>query len=375
MSYPSEDECTTLRTGSELDTLVYRKRDRRRAALPEPRPPRDSLDSVVLETVTLVMRREPEEETVALGPRPRRRRWPSLPAPAWVGLALVFVLALAYGLGGARATASTAMAGITPRWSSPAAAGPSHSTAALDAVDRSAATRQPAHLVLLFHATEQVAPLYRRALQDRVDGAELHIVNSPFGVRARAYRHLMAYIGVRYRSSYLDGVAWHVGAKPLAHYDTITVASFSAGYAAVRELLGEPESAELIDAVVAIDSWHTELDREGRPRSDQLQSLARFAQRAARGPELCWIRHSDVKVDRRTAHPFASTTEVAHELRRLAGLPSGPGDGWQGGLRISAVDLRADDHAEHVAALTVWGDDWLADAVAALLERRTKLGG
>lgn len=234
----------------------------------------------------------------------------------------------------------------------------------------SASTSAGRHLVFLLHATAVVRPIYEQALERRVGGVELHFVNSPFGVFASGYRHLMAHLQAKYRTDYLDALAQHVGAGPLASYDTITVASFSAGYAGVRAMLEEPESAELIDAVVGIDSWHTEFDGDGTARDSQLSALARFAVLATTEARVCWLRHTDVAVPRRGPREFASTSQVAAELRRLTELPAAGDDVSRGGLRISAVDLHRDHHLEHSVALWGWGGDWLADAVAALVERR-----
>jgi hypothetical protein len=358
-----DDDCTTVGFEAELDTLVYQ--------------PPGSLRSVVLDTITQVMR--PRIERTLL----KRLGFSSFASRqvARCGVAALVAAFLVVVVGAAFWSTAPALvaahAGLVSRATCgvgtqdlPAKLSSQHQERAADV----AAEPRPArHLVFLVHATEQIEGLYRRALAERVPGAELHIVNSPFGVRASSYRHLMAYLRVRYRAGYLDALVRHAGADSLAHYDTITVASFSAGYAAVREMLDEPESAELIDAVVAIDSWHAEFDRDGSARDSQLAGLARFARQAATGPRLCWFRHTDVKVDKRAPYVFASTTEVASELRRLTGLPRTGSEVWEGGLRISAVNERADDFAEHVAALTVWGDDWLADAVAALLERRAEL--
>lgn len=228
------------------------------------------------------------------------------------------------------------------------------------------------HLVLLFHASSEVRPIYEHTLQRRVAGAELYLVNSPYGVFSHAYQQLMVALRSRYQTSYLDAAARHAGANPLGSYDTITVASFSAGYAAVRLMLDEPTSAERIDAVVAIDSWHGRFDTDGTARDSQLRGLVSFARRAMTGPRICWYGHTDVSVPKRGDNVFASTSEIATELRRLTGLSLYGDDVSVGGWRIASVDLHADDHAEHVAALTVWGDDWLADAIATLIERRAR---
>ena len=241
------------------------------------------------------------------------------------------------------------------------------------------------HLAILLHADTSVANAYRRALSQRVDAAvDFRIVNSPHSGLSAAYYALAAELRQR-SGSLLDALAARAEAEPLDSYHSVTIASFSAGYALVKKLLAERESARRINAIVAIDSFHTPLERDRSAMDSELAGLVAYGLRAREGDALLWFAHTDVRTPQQGAGAFASTTQVAAELRRLTNLSHAAGarrGTWHagaravgdflelGGLRVAAVDLHARDHSEHVAALSDWGDEWLRDAVATMLSMR-----
>lgn len=228
-------------------------------------------------------------------------------------------------------------------------------------------------LVLLAHADPSVAPKYIDALRAVGLGADADFVlvnNFVPGKLSSAYYDLAAQC--RRGDSILDGVIerFHPP-RPLASYGVVVVASFSAGYALWSRVLALPRDASRIDAVVGIDSWHAGFDADHTASDAQLAPLLAFALSAREGPRVCWLGHSDVETPQkdyrdasgRLVSAYASTTQVARELERLAG-------GTGGGFRIDAYDVDKDQTKEHGHALTVWGPAWLAAAVQEAINRK-----
>ena len=235
------------------------------------------------------------------------------------------------------------------------------------------------HLVILVHADPSVAPRYLRSLEDKLDEpVDLVLVNA--GGFSSAYVRLAEKLRrlakqSSNRCALLAELVRYAGApRTLEGYETVTLASFSAGYALVRAVLADAPSSERLDGVVAIDSWHAGLEADGTARDSQLGGLVRFGLLAKEGPRVCWLAHTDVRTPQTGPVAFASTSQVATEVRRLTGLPGAGEDVSAGGLRVRAEDRYRSDHDEHVAALTEWGAPWLADAAVELLDRRDRLG-
>jgi hypothetical protein len=133
-------------------------------------------------------------------------------------------------------------------------------------------------------------------------------------------------------------------------YSTLTLITYSAGYALARAILAGADDSDALDAFVAIDSIHADLV-DGVADAEQLAGFVAFAERAKAGSKTFWLGHSDV----RTAG-YASTTQVA---ARLVELASGEG----GGFVVRAFDVRGPDPAEHRAALTEWGPGFVAGSL------------
>jgi len=132
----------------------------------------------------------------------------------------------------------------------------------------------------------------------------------------------------------------------------VGLASYSAGYGATREALKEEEHG--VQLVVSIDSFYAGEDRDGTASDKDLEGLVRFAKRAREGDGVLWLGHGDVEV-----HGYASTGQVAEELKRLAGEP-------QAGYYSQAFNVAQSAGAEHALALTKWGPGFLAEAVKEL---------
>lgn len=144
--------------------------------------------------------------------------------------------------------------------------------------------------------------------------------------------------------------------EPEEAYATLTLVTYSAGYALAREILAGAEDREALDAYVAIDSIHADLV-DGVADTAQLAGFADFAEQAKDGDKTFWLGHSDVR-----AAGYASTTQVAAKMLELV-------DGEGGGFVVRAFNVRAQDASEHRAALTAWGPCFVAEALFSRLFR------
>lgn len=150
---------------------------------------------------------------------------------------------------------------------------------------------------------------------------------------------------------------------------TRSLIAFSAGYGAIREIIGPTENRKDIDAIVLLDALHAGLDPDGTARDSQLIAFAGYATRAKHHDgSLLWVAHTDVPT-----YGYASTTDSAEELVRLA-----HGEGGQ--FQVHAFDREPPQRAkaEHAGALTKWGPGYVAEALvphlgALALRRPTRL--
>jgi hypothetical protein len=114
--------------------------------------------------------------------------------------------------------------------------------------------------------------------------------------------------------------------------DRITLAGFSAGHGAIRQILRDPRHFGRVDAVLLLDGMHTSYVPEGRVLADggaldttNLTAFAAFARAAAEGKKRFVVTHSEI-----FPGTFASTTETADWLvsrvpvRRVPVLRWGP---------------------------------------------------
>ena len=152
-----------------------------------------------------------------------------------------------------------------------------------------------------------------------------------------------------------------------ARRGSIALSSFSAGYGAVRAILGHAEHAAIINTVILADSLHASYRGDpSAPRTadlpvdeTSLEPFLRFAEDATAGRKRLWVSHSEV-------YPgtYASTTETADALLRRVQVPrrpllrAGPGGMQQlsemrrGGLYIAGfAGNSAPDHMDHLYAL------------------------
>lgn len=107
----------------------------------------------------------------------------------------------------------------------------------------------------------------------------------------------------------------------------LTIASFSAGYAAVRELLKHDRWHQQIDGLLFLDSIYAGYvsDTDRRPQPKQMEGFIRFAQHAALGHKRMIVIHN-----RLMPGSYASTSETADAI-------------------LAALDLNAQPHEETLA--------------------------
>jgi hypothetical protein len=107
----------------------------------------------------------------------------------------------------------------------------------------------------------------------------------------------------------------------------LTIASFSAGYAAVRELLKHDRWHHQIQGLLFLDSIYagyvSEPDRQ--PQPEQMEGFIRFARQAALGHKRMIVIHN-----RLMPGSYASTSETADAI-------------------LAAIDLTAQPHEETLA--------------------------
>jgi hypothetical protein len=83
--------------------------------------------------------------------------------------------------------------------------------------------------------------------------------------------------------------------------------SFSAGYAAIREILKHPIYYDTIDALVLADGLHTNSD--SLKMKEQMADFVRFARDAVAGRKIMIITHSSIETE-----GYQSTTQTAQYL-------------------------------------------------------------
>lgn len=215
------------------------------------------------------------------------------------------------------------------------------------------------HLAILCHATPQVRDVYQAALDATGLEVEFALCNSPHKGLSAAYTRLAKEVEANeVGPTMVHKLCSYLGLRSPEQWESITLASFSAGYGLVREVLSEQASHHELTAVVGIDSWHSGFDPDGTAKDSQLGGLVQFMLAAKEGEKACWLGHSDVQT-----YSYASTTQVANEVRRLAGLENHSEP--QKGARIRGFDVAVNPGTEHSRALTQWGPRWLAGAVKA----------
>lgn len=214
-------------------------------------------------------------------------------------------------------------------------------------------------LILFIHADPAVGPTYRKAL------APIGDFDMPI-VYLGGYSNAYSEGGRRFRGAdgrVLPQLVARYAPRHLDNYDQVALITFSAGYAMAREVLQHPKDREALSALVMLDSLHAGFDPDHTASDGQLSHFVEFAKRAQQGGCLFWLGHTDVTTPQTGPGAFASTTQAANELVRLAGPPSGK-------FLVRAYDLEKDPLVEHRRVLAdqgpehhAWGPDFCAEAL------------
>jgi hypothetical protein len=105
----------------------------------------------------------------------------------------------------------------------------------------------------------------------------------------------------------------------------VDISSFSAGYAAVRELLQVPEYFELIRRIVLLDSLYGRYKTGARsrvihePAAEHIDPWVPFAEAAVKGQKTFLITYSDVPTP-----SYVNSADTATALVRTVGVPIQP---------------------------------------------------
>lgn len=157
---------------------------------------------------------------------------------------------------------------------------------------------------------------------------------------------------------------------------TLSLICFSAGYGLAYELLTHAADRAALDGLVLLDGLHTGYDADGTAKDVGLKPFVEYSSLAIAGDALFAFGHTDVH----TYHQYASTTESADELIRLAapegGMRDVAGDHYKtrvarGSFVVRAYNLHDNAHQkqEHGAALITWGPGLVAELLVPHLQR------
>lgn len=218
-----------------------------------------------------------------------------------------------------------------------------------------------AHIVYFVKGDPSIVASYKKALAAVGDFDFVVVAARPDGLSS-AYGKLAEQICDPSSGRHCPGLFSRFGC-PRAPYETTTLATFSAGYKLAERVLAVQADADAIDAYVAIDSIHADFEDDRTASDVQITPFVDFAKRARAGEKVFWLGHSDVVTPQVGKGSYASTTQVANEIIRLAG-----GEG--GHFRRKAFNVEQSPVKEHVAAIQKWGPGFLAEAMKELLSRK-----
>jgi hypothetical protein len=151
---------------------------------------------------------------------------------------------------------------------------------------------------------------------------------------------------VRQQPDFPDGLQW----------DRLGVASFSAGYGAVREILKSATYRGEIDALLAADSLYATTAGDGTPLDSQMVDYKTFATLAKNGSKTFLFSHSQVPT-----YTYESTAETGDELMQHLGISATANNtnglgtlnfyrsAQSGNFRLwGALGTDGDSHLEHL---------------------------
>ncbi len=207
------------------------------------------------------------------------------------------------------------------------------------------------HLILLAHATPDVAPMFGAAAAARGLDVDVVPIRSPYAGMSAAYDALAQ--SVLRDGRVLPGLLQRYK-PPRAGYDSTWLVCWSGSYAIARAM--RPADRAEIAGLVLLDGGHTVLVADGTASAAGVAWLADWAREAKAGRCTVAIHHTDV----RTYGDTASTTQVAQKVLQLVG-------GQGGRFTVQAHNVAVKDTDEHVAARDGWGPAVVAEAMASAL--------
>lgn len=218
-------------------------------------------------------------------------------------------------------------------------------------------------VVLHFHG---LSSLQERNVEAARLGAAVVSLNAGIGTEAYA----QAVTDERTFERMLDAARRAVeasGRAPNLTVRRVALSAWSAGFASVGRLLGRPDVAERVDAVLLADGLHTSWADERQRQVNQagLERFVELGRRATRGEALFALTHSSIKT-----YGYPSTTETTAELLNLLDVPRGeapppPAEGLvplyaarRGSFSVVGFEGEtAPDHMRHIQAMdaTLYG--------------------
>lgn len=214
------------------------------------------------------------------------------------------------------------------------------------------------NLLIIAHCDPTFANPYRAALSDQRepwnirDEWDVHafvadpLPGVPGGGLSSRYAALLAEVHD------LDGLLEHLHLGERSDYERIVLASWSAGYKLAWGLLDE------LDGHIALDSGYAPFDPDHTASDVAIRELVSFAERAQHGYVSLYFGFSDVVTPQTGPGAYADTAQVAAEVVRLAGPPSGLFE-----VRHFAHRPATPPETWHTDALRGWGPEFVREAI------------
>jgi hypothetical protein len=176
--------------------------------------------------------------------------------------------------------------------------------------------KSPAPLLFFFHGSTWVPEV-------AAAGNGTAVISIQIGSGSRAY--IQPFLDPKFFGNLLQEAESKAGVK----FSPITLAGWSAGCGAIRQIMSTPEYYDRIANTILIDGIHTGYvtgqpgPLESQINTDQLQIFVRMARDAIAGKRRMIITHSEI-----FPGTFASTTETADYILGQLGLKRQPVLKW-----------------------------------------------
>ncbi len=132
------------------------------------------------------------------------------------------------------------------------------------------------------------------------------------------------------------------GRAPGAHLGRLAITAWSAGFGAVGQILGQPENARKVDAILLADGLHANYLGDHTINDAALAKYAAFAELAKRNEKLFALTHSAIQTE-----GYPSTTQTIGELLVMTHVDKTPEEGVVG-VRGMKMLYEADRGSFHV---------------------------